>query len=45
MKFSREFYSEEQARAWEVLLQTLGHRVWHTRKADGTWEVFWLVAN
>ena len=41
MKFTREFPSEETARAYEVVLHALGYRVWHTRKPDGSWAVFW----
>jgi len=45
MKFSREFNSEDQARACESTLQASGYRAWRTRKADGAWEVFWWVRN
>ncbi len=45
VKFSREFCTEEEARAWEALLQSSDHRAWRTQKADGTWEVFWYVQN
>jgi hypothetical protein len=45
MKFSREFSSEDQARSREAALQALGYRAWHTKKADGAWEVFWWVRN
>jgi hypothetical protein len=41
MKFSREFASEDAARVHEATLQSWGYRAWHTRKADGLWEVFW----
>jgi hypothetical protein len=43
MKFSREFHNEVDARAHEAALQASGYRAWHTRKADGNWEVFWFV--
>jgi len=45
MKFSREFRSEDQARASEAALQASGYRAWRTRKADGAWEVFWWVGH
>ncbi len=44
MKFSREFQTEDQARALERALQGSGCRAWCTRKPDGAWEVFWLAA-
>ncbi len=45
MKFSREFRSEDQARAREAALLASGYRAWRTRKADGSWQVFWWVRN
>ncbi len=41
MKFAREFLTEQEAREYERILQTLGYRAWRTQKADGSWEVFW----
>lgn len=43
MKLSREFIDEQQARARELALQAMGYRAWRKHKADGSWEVFWLV--
>ncbi len=43
MKFAREFPTEETARAYEATLRASGCVAWVTRKADGTWEVFWFV--
>ncbi len=45
MKFSHEFRSEEQAREREAALRASGYHAWRTRKADGSWEVFWYVRN
>ena len=45
MKFSREFESEDEARAREAALLASGYRAWHTKKPDGAWEVFWWVRN
>ena len=42
MKFSRELQSEDEARAREAALAS-GYCGWCTRKADGTWEVFWCT--
>jgi hypothetical protein len=43
MKFSHEYNSEEQARAREQALKAAGYASWLTCKADGTWQVFWLM--
>jgi hypothetical protein len=44
MKLSREYSSEEQAGDREALLRASGYQAWRKHKADGTWEVFWWVA-
>ena len=43
MKFSLEVQSEDDAMAQEERLRKSGYAAWHTRKADGAWEVFWYV--
>ncbi len=43
MKFSREYRSENEARARETALRASGFRAWCTVKADGAWEVFWWI--
>lgn len=43
MKFSREYRTEDEARACEASLRAARLRAWHTRKADGKWQVFWWV--
>ncbi len=45
MKFTREFGSEAQAQARESALKAAGYSAWKNHKADGTWQVFWLVRN
>jgi hypothetical protein len=41
MKFTREFPTEDKARAYEEVLLALGYKAWRTRKADDSWAVFW----
>jgi hypothetical protein len=43
MKFSHEFASEEQALARENLLRNQGYSAWRNHKADGTWQVYWML--
>lgn len=42
MKLSREFNDEQQARARERALQSIGYRAWLHHKCDGTWQLFWV---
>jgi hypothetical protein len=42
MKLSREFKNEEQARARERDLLTVGYRAWVNRTGDGTWQLYWF---
>jgi len=42
MKLSREFHDEQQARARERALQSIGYRAWLNRNRDGTWQLYWV---
>ncbi len=42
MKLSRQFKDEQQARARERALQTMGYRAWLNRNGDGSWQLYWF---
>ncbi len=43
MKFSNEYPDELRAQARESALKASGYAAWRHRKADGHWQVFWVV--